>query len=169
MGEPRHSLSPLVPQCPARCGEGVVIGDDHPAFTGSGVHETRARRARPEALNALRPLLSEELRERIQRDDLLTVDRYVDRHHRRRDPFDRADDPALVVAGRKHRCGVDGRGRVAGAGNAGEVRARIEHHRKAADDGTGEADNQRGQDAKILHELVLFLRWGVGARPPRLL
>src|SRR5580658_4423660 len=114
-------------------GHDVGIGQDQAV---ARVDETGPRSALADAALDDRTLLSEHLRERVDRDELGAVDDDLEGDDRRLDPLDGVDDAALVVGGAGHRegCCVDGGGRVPGPGDSREVGTREEHHREAPDD-----------------------------------
>ena len=124
-----------------RVGDDVALGV---------VHEARARRLTLVVLHDARPLLAEELLDqRVDRNDLLAVDRLGDGDDRRLRALDGAHDPILIAHAVERRRG-NGRRRMVRAGDVGKVRARVEHHDEAADDGAHEPDDDRGHDS-IFH------------------
>ena len=127
----------------------VRVGDDIAATVD---HEAGARCLTAVRLHDSGTLSAEELlEERIRRNDLLAVHLFGNRHDRRLRALDRADDAILVAhAAERHR-GHGGRSAI-GAGRAAEVTARVEHHKEAADNGTHETHDQRGQYS-ISHHL----------------
>jgi len=69
-------------------------------------------------------------------------------------------EPVLIAAaGDREGRGADDGGRVAGACDARKMRAREEHHRKAADDRSDEADDGRPEKSRLHRVVVLLNPW----------